>query len=53
MQPSIAALKAFRHNIDAAYQLTSNTSCELDVLAGVGTLADIQAFVRQAGGGNA
>ena len=43
-QSSIDALRSWRGNLDRAYGPTSETPYEIDVAAGMGTLADLRAF---------
>lgn len=43
---SIAALTSWRARLDAAYGPCASASCEMNVVAGTGTLADLVAFCR-------
>lgn len=43
---SVQALLAFRDRIDQAYGVAASGSCEMNVLTGEGTLADVMAFAR-------
>lgn len=46
MADSVAALKGFRANLDRAYGPAATGQCEMDVLAGTGSLAQILDFIR-------
>lgn len=45
LKESISQLKAMADKIDVAYGPTVQSSTEMDVISGIGTLADVKAFV--------